>query len=315
MQTTTLIYEHLRALEKEGVVRRKVDGSGMQTFKYHNKVFYNNLWDQYPLYLREARGIVFDRDNNIVQRPFQKLFNYGENGTGAEYHESMLVRASRKVNGFMAAGTYHKGRYVVSTTGTTNSDYARLAYDRVLADDGLVDLMRQMGPFTFIMEICDDSDPHIVHEAPGVYLLGIRHKESGVLMTLEMVESLAREKGIKYPESFVVSHGRVIHSLMDDVEHEGFVIYDKFGQRPLYKTKSPHYLSKKALMRMGKKAAGQMFDNPDEFRKRLDEEFYGLHDHLLRTSTKEAWLDVNEQDRRWYIEDFFSRQQGGELQS
>lgn len=310
---TTTILEHLRGLEAQGIVRRKVDSLGMQTFKYHNKVFYNNLWDSYGPMLKEARGIVFDKDDKIVQRPFKKIFNLGENGTGLEYHDSMLVRAVRKVNGFMAAASFHKGRLVVSTTGTTTSDYARLAMNKVSENRGLMDLMRQMGPFTFIMEICDDSDPHIVAEDEGVYLLGIRHKESGTLLSVGMMESLAEEHGILYPQSMVLSHGKLVHEVTPNVDHEGFVVYDFDGVRQLYKTKSPHYLSKKALMRMGKKQAGIMFDNPDEFRKRLDEEFYSLHDRLLATSSKQAWLDADERTRRWYIEDFFNRQQRGEL--
>lgn len=306
MSTTTLISE-LRRLVDEGVVRCKVDREGLQTFKYHNKVFYNNLWDQYGPALKEARGIVYDQNDQIVQRPFKKIFNHGENATGLEYNDGMLVTAVRKVNGFMAAASYHRSRCVVSTTGTTDSDYAKLALERVMADYGLVDLMKQMGSFTFILEVCDDTDPHIVHENEGVYLLGIRHKETGVLMTVDMVQSLARDKGIQFPEVIKTNNWKVLNELTPNVDHEGFVVYDHFGQQQLYKTKSPHYLSKKAMMRMGRKGAGQMFDNPNEFRRRLDEEFYELHDHLLKVSTKEDWLNADEQSRRWYIEDYFSR--------
>lgn len=293
--------DHMRALVEKGLVREKEDEDGFITFKYHNKVFYKNLWHLDEALL-EARGIVFSPKGQIVQRPFKKIFNRGENGTDFEEPEGDQKKyvAARKVNGFMAAASFHNGRFIVSTTGTTNSEYANLAFEMLW--DRRLPLLRFFD-FTFIFEVCHRDDPHIVPEEEGVYLLGMRHKELGYLVNPLLVNGYARENGFLTPEMKTMSASEILDEA-SKCDHEGFVVYDK--SEPVLKLKSPHYLSKKALMRMGKKNVNTMFDDPDFFKSRLDEEFYELFDHILSDQSKESWHSMTEGDRRGYIEEYFS---------
>ena len=66
--------------------------------KYKREVFYNNLWNT-DLILLESRGHVLDANDNLVARPFKKLFNYKENGTVVDLEQEVVV--VEKVNGFM----------------------------------------------------------------------------------------------------------------------------------------------------------------------------------------------------------------------
>ena len=50
------------------------------------------------------------------------------------------------------------------------------------------------------------------------------------------------------------------------------MIHDLRGQA-LCKLKSTFYLNKKALQRCGKQKADAMFNNPEAFKEKLDEEF------------------------------------------
>lgn len=74
----------------------------------------------------------------------------------------------------------------------------------------------------------------------------------------------------------------------------------------LCKIKSPYYLSKKAIMRLGKAKVDLMFDNKNLFKQRIDEEFYGLLDYIVETFDKEVWRSYNDQQRRVVIEEFFN---------
>lgn len=273
-------------LEKRGlVISRHTDNKVL--FKYHNSVFYNNLWDESPLLL-EARGIVFDKNTGaILQRPFHKIFNVGENGQ----EEPQGCVAYRKVNGFMCAATVIDDKLFVTTTGSMDSDYQKLAYKWV---DSYIawDTFREH--ITYLFEICDDSDPHIVPESSGIYFLSARYKNTGEYMS----------KGLEWHISYILGCKCALPG--QDSLSEGWVYYDDTSGAPIAKTKTPHYLSKKALMRMGKKQTGIMFNNSDEFRKRLDEEFFNLFDHILLTYTHNQWLDLNEQDRRAIIEEYFN---------
>jgi hypothetical protein len=53
------------------------------------------------------------------------------------------------------------------------------------------------------------------------------------------------------------------------------------------------------------KRATLMFDNPEEFRKQIDEEFYDLHKYLLDGYTKEYYISLNETERKQIIERYF----------
>lgn len=299
--------DQMRELVLRGLAVEKYDEArDLYTFKYHNRVFYENLWNESEALL-ECRGVVFDSNGAIAQRPFKKVFNLGENGTGLGDDRPDEVLAVKKLNGFCAAASFHKGQLLVSTTGTTTSDFAKLASKKLQENPFLVEMLESQPDFTFIFEICDGSDPHIVEEQDGAYLLGMRHKSTGILMNYNLTQKIGEHFHVPTPYSIQCSMDDLQDYVLPGCKHEGFMIYDPSGTEMLFKTKSPHYLSKKAMMRMGRKMAGVMFEQPEEFRKRLDEEFYDLHDYLLRVSTKDTWLNANEQDRRWYIEDWFER--------
>ena len=72
----------LDALMKDKLVNAQHDVAiGASIYKYSKMVFFDALWDKSPLLLK-ARGLVLDAAGNILVHPFDKVFNYGENGAG-----------------------------------------------------------------------------------------------------------------------------------------------------------------------------------------------------------------------------------------
>lgn len=292
----------------QGLVKQKRYDNGLSVFKYSREVFYRALWNKNPLLL-EARGMVLADDGTKVIWPFTKVFNHHENGT--ELDLATPVIAPRKVNGFMAACRYWNGELVVSTTGTLDSDFAKLARTHIEKLEGVEIPATSM---TLIFEICDPSDPHIVEEEAGAYLIGARYMQNtiyeGEMATEGWLDVTAHLIGAKRPALFFGSFGDVL-DLLQDCKHEGYMVrLANATQATVMKLKSPHYLTKKFLMRMSQKKVTAMFDDKEEFLRTIDEEFYRVVHYITRWFDAENWTCYSDQERRGIIERYFDNMRG-----
>lgn len=297
-------------LIEQGLVSRKryTEGpfAGLSVLKYKNKVFWDNLWNTDERLL-ECRGMVVDDEDNIVIWPFTKIFNRFENGTDLPMDQQVVC--IRKLNGFMATAAVRGEKLLVSTTGTLDSEFSNIArkhlekfrFDRALfAED-----------YTFIFEICDSSDPHIVNEKEGAYLIGARDLAlNGVMVEESKLDRFAEVIGALRPEWNVLPFSDVV-SNVKKVHHEGYVIRsvgtDDENSELLLKIKSPHYLAKKFLMRGSDKKWDIIWDNPTDAKTRVDEEYYHLLEWLRFAFEKEEWKALDSQARREKIEYYFER--------
>jgi hypothetical protein len=295
------------ALIKAGLVKQKRYENGLSVFKYARKVFYDALWNTDPLLL-EARGIVIDDAGNKVIWPFTKVFNYKENNAGVNLMMDTPIIAPRKVNGFMAACRYWNGELIVSTTGSLDSDFAVLARSYIEKLNGIE---RDSTNMTLLFEICDPSDPHIVEEEAGAYLIGARLMQGcdheGEMLNEAQLHGYAESLGAKRPEVFRGTFGQLWH-MVRECRHEGWMVILAETGETVMKIKSPHYLSKKFLMRMSDKKVDNMFDCKEEFMKTLDEEFYAIVSYITRWWDKEKWKNTSEADRRAVIEKYFEKE-------
>ncbi|WOZ57451.1 RNA ligase [Pseudomonas phage vB_PseuGesM_254] len=293
------MFQHL--IDK-GLVKGKSYDNGLTVYKYTREVFYKALWNEDPLLL-EARGMVLDRDGKVVIWPFTKVFNNGENKTVCEGER--LVDYVRKVNGFMAACRMYKGELLVSTTGTLDSDFAKMARSHI-EKLNLKDLDPKL---CLLFEIVDENDPHIVAEDVGAWLIGCRvihegHAMHGSMATEYQLDDIAEEIGAPRPETGQDYFSEVL-KMLKECKHEGFMVRDAWTNETIMKLKSPHYLTKKFIMRMGQGKAKAMFDSPEKFKESIDEEFYGVVDYITSTISAEGWISKSDQERRVIIEDYF----------
>lgn len=273
-------------------VRMSVRHPELMVVKYKNRVFYDNLWTPE---LREMRGLVVDRDWNVIVRPFQKIYNRFENGT--DFPLDLPVVSVRKINGFMAALTVDRNYgAIVSTTGSLDSPFVEMAepylakYTDSLPNDT-----------TYLFEIVDPQDPHIVEEKQGAYLIGARAVSSGITLAECDLDLLAENlDGVLRPEWRVCRFGSVVEEVKR-VRHEGFVVHDRKGNS--LKIKSPYYLIKKFLARTGahRLSTGWLEENKYQW----DEEFYPLIDHIKANNV--AFSALDQEGRKAFIEEFLSR--------
>lgn len=304
-------------LEEQGLVKyKKYDSgiySGLKVIKYARQVFYNNLWNADDRLL-QARGIVTDEEDNVIVRPFDKIFNIHENGT--EIDPETDICAEYKYNGFLGVATRtEKYGIIYSTTGSLDSDFAVMVKNHLQKYENVFSLGS-----SYMFEICDENDQHFIEESFGEYIIGIRDIETGYLMsptdyrcittlprTMYDRNKLTNESPLFFPvnsESFV---GKFKDLPMHRIQ-EGWVIYDEkgfTGNNPLAKYKTPYYNTKKALSRLNKKRFNSLFNNTEVFKQSIDEEYYPLIDFIVQNFTLEEFKELSEADRKKIFDKFF----------
>lgn len=288
--------EWLEANKSLVTMKESKNYPGLFVIKYKNKVFYDNLWTPE---LQQCRGLVLDAHYNVVVRPFDKIFNYMENGT--TFDRDDVVTYTRKVNGFMGAMTYSEDHgYIYSTTGSLDSDFALLVKKHLQQYEQYV-----VNPnFTLLFEICDPSDPHIIKEDEGAYLIGCVFKNGFHAIEYDL-DCTAETYGMKRFKSDIGMFSDVV-KLSKECKHEGYVVRLFENQSKFLKLKSPYYLVTKFLARKKGDNLIKMLDNINETKKSIDEEYYPLLEYL--SSINETFTQLTEQERIEVIEDFFQRQ-------
>lgn len=289
----------------QGLVKKKTytEGvfEGLSVLKYKNNVFWDNLWST-DSRLLECRGMVVDAEDNIIIWPFTKIFNRFENGKDVDPNK--VVIEVEKKNGFMAAATVYKGKWLVSTTGTLDSDFAKLAEEVInfninpeLIKD---DLWQNL---TLMFEICDPSDPHIIEEESGAYLIGARWKENGHMISESGLDGICLPNW-KRPNWRQCLFSDVVKEV-SKCRHEGFIVRDAETEELLLKIKSPYYLTKKFLIRGGVKKCDVIWDNHAKIKQIVEEEYYPLVDFIKAKLSKNEWLEMDEQTRAGVVNDYF----------
>jgi hypothetical protein len=288
-------------VETSGLVNMKECGPGIYVLKYKKKVFFDNLWNDY---LEECRGTIVDAEFNIVSLPFTKIYNYGIESKAPVLSDATVVTSYRKVNGFMVAVTVHNGELLVSTTGSTENDYVEYAKEMMVTHSPLTDWLFALGTsdckdMTFMFECVHPSDPHIIPEKAGMYLLGYREKtwESKVGHNYDVMRDLAADLKCFLPERIHITM-RELKEEAKKVKHEGFVFYADNGVSA--KIKSPYYLTSKWVARNPR--TDKLVNMQADIKEHLDEEYYPLVDAIRANIVEYTALD--EQARLSWVRNY-----------
>ena len=265
----------------------------LSVVKYAKQVFYKNLWNRE---LEECRGLVIDADFNIVSYPFTKIYNYGIEKRAPNFSEMELLKVYKKINGFMAAITWYNGDILVSTTGSLDSDFVQYVYDMIPDLEAMREVCKHYPNTTFMFECVHASDPHIIEEELGLYLLGSREKRIGSLIEAPRL-SIAEKMGVFYvPEQHMYLQD--VKAFAKSCKHEGFVMYNEKGISA--KIKSPYYLTKKFVAR----CTNEVKLSSPTIKEKLDEEYYGLIDKIQEDVG--SFMAMDEQKRLEWVRNYFN---------
>ena len=283
-------------VESSSLVNMRECGDGIYVLKYKKRVFYDNLWNEY---IAECRGSIVDRDFNLVAYPFTKIYNYGIEKSAPVLADDVRVTAYRKVNGFMVACTWYNGDVLISTTGSTDSPYVAMAREMIGDNmDRYRKVCKEYSGNTFMFECVHESDPHIVPEQPGMYLLGMRKNEwcSPIEANAAIMMLLQNAFRTRIVQSFYTSMGQLLEEVKT-VKHEGFVFYTDDGNVSS-KLKSPYYLTAKWVARNPR--TDKLLTN--QFREQIDEEYYPLLDHIRNNI--DTYTVMDEQARLAWVRNY-----------
>jgi len=287
--------EELRKFVQDNpkLVAMRPAGEGLYVLKYKKSVFYDNLWNDY---LEECRGTIVDEDFNIVSYPFTKVYNYGVEAKAPVFGDSVIVDAYRKVNGFMVAVTWHNDDILVSTTGSTDSDYVAMAKELIRPTlSRFRGVCEKHSTYTFMFECVHRNDPHIIPETEGMYYLGHRLKVWG--SPVVVYDEMPSMFGCFGTEHIRLSVGE-LKKLVKNVRHEGFVFYAMGGISS--KIKSPWYLTNKWVARNPR--TDKLVNMQNDIKKNLDEEYYPLVDAIR--ATIDEYTAMDEQARLAWVRNY-----------
>lgn len=71
--------------------------------------------------LRQCRGIVFDFEGELVAKPFEKFFNYGEHPETLAFPKKESWGVTQKIDGHLGIIFEYKGKIYITTRGRFNS--------------------------------------------------------------------------------------------------------------------------------------------------------------------------------------------------
>lgn len=284
----------------------------LRVLKYRRSVFYENRFDDALL---EMRGLVLDCHDKIIVRPFKKVFNYSERiAKNSKYpidiSDDYLVNAVVKVNGFLGCCTYvslpenhpsHQAAFnrqtLFSTTGSLDSDFAKMVRSHCSQYENM---FMAYPNHTFLFEVCDPTDVHIIREDFGETLIGVIDVATGRQWRERELDEVAARFGVKRPQIIENIAFGELKSLLQTVEHEGFMVFDAKTDEMLFKLKSPYYLISKFFGRSSEQNLGRKLD-----KRQLDEEFYPLVDYIAEN--KQKFNELAELDKIAFIQAFLGK--------
>jgi RNA ligase len=201
-------------------------------FNYTHAAQFEGRWNWFE---RVCRGLIFNTETGeIVARPFDKFFNWGEGGHRSTGH---IITVTEKIDGSLGI-LYRDGNHCrISTRGTFDSEQAAWATSHLNA---YYDLCRLPLEYTLLFEIVYPENRIVVDYGgdEDLFLLAIRNRFTGEYLpfypdTYEWAEFF----GFPTPKTFefnnVVSIMEACESL--DGTAEGWVAEFSDGQRFKFK--------------------------------------------------------------------------------
>lgn len=208
----------------------------LRVLKYQPRCMYENLWDYAAI---EMRGLVIDRDWNIVVHPFTKM-DYEGTPLGSvpatRFADDQMLEVGKKFNGFMGAVTKtSKYGTIYSTTGSLDSEFCDMIKEYVPEDHHML-----IEGATVMFEICHPKDPHVVPEDAKAYWLGTR--------PVAYTNTDGSHDMNTFPDFQVTA--KTLRTDLMACRHEGFVARAQ-GQdgAPIVKFKSRYYAITKSVGR------------------------------------------------------------------
>jgi RNA ligase len=269
------LHEHL-------IVKQKHPIFDIWIYNYTPECVFSRKWDEVTTM---CRGLILDKEGNIVALPFKKFFNYGEVTTSLP---KGVPKIFKKLDGSLLITTKYKDELIVATRGSFVSDQAKLAKMLIVQNKELRKvIMSGDNQFTYLLEVTGPGNRIVVsYPENKLTLLAVITNWNGKEHNLDfyrnnhkfdIVEEFKAEwdsNTIEYLKNLNISN------------EEGFVLKWENGFRCKIKFESYLYLhrlvtglNEKTIwewMKEGKDINELVKNVPEEFKKWVMNIFYNI---------------------------------------
>ncbi len=301
------LLRELQSLEQQNLItQRNKEQNGLKIYKYQPRVHYKNLWKSNDL-LQKTRGLVIDIAGNIVVHPFDKVKNFHTERINIALDKKVIK--IDKMNGFLGCISLnpYTQELLLSTTGSIDiaSPYVQRIHEYAKNKEKELKNFLQNNNVTLLFEVIHPEDPHIIQYSEqdyGLWLIGAREKNiKSELLKEEELDIIAKKLNVKRPFWEITTFQQVLNEMKYD-KKEGFILRDVETQNPIMKIKTTYYLLTKFLGRLKENKIQFMYDKPQKFKeKEVEEEFYQLIDEIIKSKSKNEFLQLTEQEKTSFI--------------
>lgn len=205
-------------------------------FSYNTMAQYSEEWNFFE---RVSRGLIINyKTGEIVARPFDKFFNWGE---GGRFTTAPIVAITEKLDGSLGILYRHEGKYKISTRGTLDSVQGLWASNFLNQHYSLDALPDEL---TLMFEIIYPENRVVLDygERQDLVLLAGRNRFTGDYLSFAQVRELAQRYGFPLPKVYEFeSIEAILQNLTEQgSDFEGYVVEFADGQR--FKFKGRRYL-------------------------------------------------------------------------
>ena len=205
--------------------------------------------------VQECRGLILDENDNwnVVARPFDKFFNYGEGH--AKPIDWTTARVQEKLDGSLIIMYHYDEQWHVATSGTPDAGGEVNGYGFTFAElfqqtyTEMFETLRRAGRpiflgglenFTFCFELTSKYNRIVVvHGEPKLTLIGIRHKD-GTEYPLNSWLNAGFPTANEYPIQSMEAILATFQTFQPTTQ-EGYVVVDANFNR--VKVKHPGYVA------------------------------------------------------------------------
>lgn len=187
---------------------------------------------------RVSRGLLLHETGDIVARPFDKFFNWGEMDKGTD---APLMRVTEKIDGSLGILYRQHGHTRIATRNSLSSS-AAVAANQLLRS---YDCSRIPESLTLMFEIVVDACRHVIDTCGRneLILIGGRHRQTGAHLTGKELNELAGSCGFPLVREYAMQTVDEILEEARTIENsEGFV--GEFADGSRFKFKSASYLKR-----------------------------------------------------------------------
>lgn len=273
---TKIDWQEIDNLIQNGYIsKRKHPTHDLWILNYTNKTQIEWFWNKYT---ESCRGLIVDKDNNIISRPFKKFFSYEQLTERNISIPDETFEVFEKMDGCLGVSYFINDKMYIASRGSFDSDQAKLANE--LLEEKYKDV-KWNKEYTYLFEIISPISRIIVDYGDDLklVLLTIIETKTGKEISLNDapsgIEVVKRYDGVK--------DYRTVTEMFSGKNKEGFVIRFSSGFRIKIKFdsyKKLHFYASK----LSRKSIWEQLSNAktkEEILNDIPDEFYDWCENMI----------------------------------